>query len=153
MDLRPLEAILKKERRKLNVHKYTDTVSVAGRTDAVRHRRESVTGGDANDAVVAADAEVSTKTTELNVAKQTARCTGPLEGCAGRTARRRASREGRHGRRACQSPAIVRKHPNPAEARHLSRKGAVAWPRKWTPATALRRIDYVFVQRRNRANR
>ena len=34
--------------------------------------RESVTGGDANDAVVAADAEVSTMTTALNVAKQTA---------------------------------------------------------------------------------
>ena len=34
--------------------------------------RESVTGGDANDAVVAADAEVSTRTTALNVAKQTA---------------------------------------------------------------------------------
>ena len=34
--------------------------------------RESVTGGDANAAVVAADAEVSTMTTALNVAKQTA---------------------------------------------------------------------------------
>ena len=34
--------------------------------------RASVTGGDANDAVVAADAEVSTMTTALNVAKQTA---------------------------------------------------------------------------------
>ena len=34
--------------------------------------RDAVTGGEANAAVVAADAAVSTKTTELNVAKQTA---------------------------------------------------------------------------------
>ena len=34
--------------------------------------RDSVTSGTANDAVVAADAEVSTMTTALNVARQTA---------------------------------------------------------------------------------
>ena len=96
----------------------TKTMTPFEQLQAARTRfdtsRELVTGGDANDAVVAADAEVSTMTTALNVAKQTAtdaRASSKdvlvelhAAGQAG---------EGRHRRRARQSPASyrVKKHP------------------------------------------
>ena len=54
----------------------TKTLTPFEQLQAARTRfdtsREAVTGGDANTAVVAADAEVSTMTTALNVARQTA---------------------------------------------------------------------------------